>query len=75
MIISNDDCCSCMLYIYTGGTISELILGKFALITGDEKEKVVLRYNTKMKIKNPFQAIMCSRLFYQEAELQNPAGD
>lgn len=50
-------------------------VGKFALITGAEKEKVVLTYNTKMKIKNSFQAIIHSRLFYLEAQLQNPAGD
>lgn len=48
---------------------------KFALITGAEKENMVLKYNTKMKIKNSFQAIICPRLFYLEAQLQNPEGD
>lgn len=59
-------------YIYAGGTTSELMLGP---IIGAEREKVVLRYNTKAKIKNSFQAIIQSRLCYLEVQLQNPAGD
>lgn len=63
-----------MLYICWWNNIWANV-GKFALITEAEKENVLLRYNTKMKIKNSFLTIIRSRLFYLEAQLQNPAGD